>query len=382
MTAAGEQENDDALIAFPRTSTRDAEETRAALERWLAAQLPDGAAPRIVSFEPPSGNGMSSETVLFDVAWNDRGEEQTWQLVARIAPDPGNVPVFPEYDLERQAVTMRTVGALCDVPVPKVHWTEADASVLGAPFFVMERIDGIVPPDILPYNMMSWLLDASADDRRRLQEATVAALAELHSIDGVEEMFHFLPSATADRTPLQRHVDEQRAYYEWVVADGQRSPLIEASFAWLDEHWPAAEGPTVLSWGDSRIGNVLYRDFEPVAILDWEMAALGPPELDVAWLITLHAFFEEVAKTYELPGLPDFLRRDDVVEQYTAITGYTPRDLDFYSVYASTRHAIIMSRIGRRSIHFGEMEAPADIDELITHRAMLEAMLAGTFQWS
>ena len=137
MTAAGEQENDDALIAFPRTSNRDAEETRAALERWLAAQLPDGAAPRIVSFEPPSGNGMSSETVLFDVAWNDRGEEQTWQLVARIAPDPGNVPVFPEYDLERQAVTMRTVGALCDVPVPQVHWTEADASVLGAPFFVM-----------------------------------------------------------------------------------------------------------------------------------------------------------------------------------------------------------------------------------------------------
>jgi len=135
----------------------------------------------------------------------------------------------------------------------------------------------------------------------------------------------------------------------------------------------------VLSWGDSRIGNVLYRDFEPVAILDWEMASLGPPELDVAWLITLHAFFEDVAKTYELPGLPDFLRRDDVAARYEALTGYAPGDLDFYCAYAATRHAIIMSRIGRRSIHFGEAETPADIDELIPHRAMLEAMLAGTY---
>jgi aminoglycoside phosphotransferase (APT) family kinase protein len=274
---------------------------------------------------------------------------------------------------------MRTVGVMCDVPVPTVHWTEADPTVLGAPFFVMERIEGDVPPDILPYNFMSWVLEGTPQDRQRMQEATVSALARLHQIEDVEEMFHFLPGATPDRTALQRHVVEQREYYEWVVADGQRSPLIEDAFAWLDAHWPADEGPTVLSWGDSRIGNVLYRDFEPVAILDWEMASLGPAELDVAWLITLHAFFEDVAKGYDLPGLPDFLRRDDVVAQYEALTGHTPRDLDFYTAYASTRHAIIMSRIGRRSIHFGEAEAPADIDDLIPHRAMLEAMLAGSY---
>ncbi len=371
--------DDEPAIGFPQTSTRDHDQTRVALEGWLASMLPEGASPRITRYEPPSGNGMSSETVLFDVEWSDRGAAQHWELVARIAPSADNVPVFPEYDLDRQATTMRAVRTMSDVPVPAVHWTESDESVLGAPFFVMERIEGVVPPDILPYNMMSWLLDASPADRRRLQESTVAALARLHTIEGVEEMFHFLPGATADRTALQRHVDEQRDYYEWVVADGRRSPLIESAFTWLDEHWPADEGPTVLSWGDSRIGNVLYREFEPVAILDWEMASLGPPELDVAWLVTLHAFFEDVARTYEMPGLPDLLRRDDVVEQYQAITGYAPRDLDFYCAYASTRHAIIMSRIGRRSIHFGEAEAPADIDELIPHRAMLEAMLAETY---
>jgi aminoglycoside phosphotransferase (APT) family kinase protein len=170
-------------------------------------------------------------------------------------------------------------------------------------------------------------------------------------------------------------VDEQRAYYEWVVADGLRSSLVEAAFAWLDAHWPDPEGPTVLSWGDSRIGNILYRDFEPVAVLDWEMAALGPPELDVGWLVTLHAFFEEVARPFGIPGLPDLLRREDVSARYASLTGYTLRDLDWYSVYAAARHAIIMSRIGRRGIHFGEAEMPADVDDLIPHRAMLEGML-------
>jgi aminoglycoside phosphotransferase (APT) family kinase protein len=365
-------------IGLPQTSTRDPEETRRALGDWLASVLPDDAAPRIVAFDAPSTNGMSSETVLFTAAWSDAGVVDEHDLVARIAPDPANVPVFPEYDLERQARTMDVVREQCpEVPVPRVLWTEPDEAVLGTPFFVMERIEGAVPPDILPYNFMSWVTEGSPEQRRRLQDGTVAAIARLHSIDGPEERFPFLRGATDRLSPLARHVDEQRDYYEWVVADGRRSPLIEAAFGWLDAHWPEPEGPTVLSWGDARIGNVLYRDFEPVAVLDWEMAALGPPELDVGWLITLHAFFEEVAHPYGLPGLPDLLRRDDVVATYASRTGYELRDLDWYAVYASTRHAIIMSRIGRRGIHFGEAEMPPDVDDLIPHRLMLERMLDG-----
>jgi aminoglycoside phosphotransferase (APT) family kinase protein len=318
---------------------------------------------------------------LFTARWAEPGGGDAIEraLVARIAPDPANVPVFPEYDLERQAATMQAVREHCPgVPVPTVLWVEPGGAGLGAPFFVMERIDGIVPPDILPYNFMSWVTDASDEERAHLQDATVAALARLHSIDAVEERFAFLPGADGPRTPLRRHVDEQRAYYEWVVADGRRSPLIELALEWLDAHWPDPEGPTVLSWGDARIGNVLYRDFEPVAVLDWEMAALGPPELDVGWLVTLHEFFEDVAATYGLPGLPGLLRRDDVCARYEELTGYAPRALEWYAIYAATRHAIIMSRIGRRSIHFGEADAPGDIDELIPHRAMLGRMLDAT----
>ena len=88
---------DDAIeIGLPQTSTRDAEATRAALEHWLAAVLPEGGEPKIVGLDAPSTNGMSSETVLFDATWRDGSTRVEHALVARIAPDPVNVPVFPD----------------------------------------------------------------------------------------------------------------------------------------------------------------------------------------------------------------------------------------------------------------------------------------------
>ena len=111
------------------------------------------------------------------------------------------------------------------------------------------------------------------------------------------------------------------AYYEWVRGDDLRVPVIEAGFAWIEANWPADEGETVISWGDSRIGNILYRDFEPVAVLDWEMAAVAPREVDIGWMIFIHDFFEHVAQQIELPGMPHFMRRDDVAATYEAASG-------------------------------------------------------------
>ena len=75
---------------------------------------------------------------------------------------------------------------------------------------------------------------------------------------------------------------------------------------WLEVHWPRHEGPALLSWGDSRYGNLIYRDFDPVAVLDWEMAGIAPPELDLAYL-PLHAPVLRVDRPPlpPLPGLPD-----------------------------------------------------------------------------
>jgi aminoglycoside phosphotransferase (APT) family kinase protein len=285
-------------------SSRDLDRMRERLELWLATKLPPDAAPVLRSLEGTSANGMSSETLLFDAEWTHDGARCLRRLVARVAPDSADVPVFPSYDLHRQYRAIGLIDQLTTVPVPPVWWSEPDPHALGAPFFVMGRIDGQVPPDVMPYNFGDcWLFDADPADQRRLQDATVAVLAELHAIDRPEERFDFLTHDTPGDTPLRRRVGHTRAWYDFAAAGlGRRSPLIERGFGWLDAHWPAEEGPTVACWGDSRIGNVMYRDFAPVAVLDWEMAALAPCELDVAWLIYGHRIFEDIANSMDLPA--------------------------------------------------------------------------------
>jgi aminoglycoside phosphotransferase (APT) family kinase protein len=363
--------------ARPRTSTRDRAELRERLERWLAGRF--GGA-EVSPLGGPQATGMSSETLLFEASWREAGAPRSASLVARLAPDPAAVPVFPSYDMERQFRVMRTLGELGALPVPRVLWCETDPAPLGAPFFVMERVLGEVPPDILPYTFgQSWLSQGTREQRARLEQRSVGLLASLFRIDRPSERFAFLASAQPGATPLARFVAELRGFYDWVAADRIRSPLLERCFAWLDANGPAHEGPTVLSWGDARIGNVLYRDFTPVAALDWEMAALGPPELDLGWMITLHRFFDDLAKAAGMAGMPDLLRRDDVAASYEKQTGYAPRDLDFYTLLAALRHGIVMFRIARRQAHFGEAALPADVDDMIAHRRMLERMLEGSY---
>jgi len=370
-----------AAVEALQRSSRDPDQLRRRLERWLATKLPPGAAPVVGSLEGTSANGMSSETLLFDAEWARDGARRPQRLVARVAPDTADVPVFPSYDLDRQYQAIGLVDRLTAVPVPPVWWSEPDPEPLGAPFFVMGRIDGQVPPDVMPYNFGdSWLFDAHPADQRRLQDATVAVLAELHAIEHPEERFAFLALDAPGDTPLRRRVSHTRAWYEFAAAGlGRRSPLVERGFAWLDAHWPADEGPTVACWGDSRIGNVMYRDFAPVAVLDWEMAALGPRELDVAWLIYGHRIFEDIANSMDLPGMPQFLRPDDVAGRYESLTGHTLRDLGFYGTYAALQYAIVFLRTGHRQVHFGEVDAPSHVDDLVMNREPLERMLAGNY---
>jgi len=361
-------------IPTHKRSSRDPGELRERLARWLEARLP---APEITALASPSASGMSSETLVFDVRFRDAGAPRTGSFVARLAPDPRDVPVFPLYDLETQFRVMRLVAERSRVPVPRVRWLELDPVHLGSPFFVMERVPGRVPPDIMPYNMGSWLSEASPAEQRRLQDATVAVLAELHAIElrGTDTSFLELPVSGA--TSLARHIENQRRYYAW-MQDGRRHPVLERCFAWLDANRPRAEGPAVISWGDSRIGNVLYDGFEPAAILDWEMAGLGPRGLDLGWLVFMHEFFEGVARMMGQPGMQGFLRRDDVAAHYERVSGHAVPDLAFYELYAALRHGIVMARIHARRVHFGEAEWPEDVDSVIPHRETLERMLDGS----
>ncbi|MGY1863491.1 MULTISPECIES: phosphotransferase family protein [Nocardia] len=360
-------------------SERDLDVLTGDLARWLDTKVSADELPRVSELSRPQSGGMSSTSILFDAEWSAGGRVERGSFVARMAPEAGSFPVFETYDLATQYQVMAGVAAATDVPLPGLCWLETDAKPLGTPFFVMRRIDGRVPTDNPPYVFVGWLFDASPAERLRLTHNTVEVIAKIHGIPDPAALF---PMLSGPGESLRRHVAAQRSWYRWALADdGFEIPLIERSFAWLDEHWPADPGPDVLSWGDARPGNVIYREFDPVAVLDWEMAALGPRELDLGWMIFIHRFFQDLATRFGQPGLPDFLRRDDVVAKYEALTGHSVRDLDFYIVYAALRHAIVMARVKRRMIHFGEDIDTPDRDDYVMHRASLEALLDGTYEW-
>lgn len=356
----------------PRTTTRDPAELARRLDAWLDTRLP-GA--RALDPVVPDSNGMSSETVLFGL---DHPRAPATGCALRLAGDPAAYTIFPRYDMARQYHTLRLVAEHTDVPVPRTLWLEEDAGPLGAAFFVMERAEGRVPPDVMPYTYGgNWLHAATDAERDSLEAATVSVLARLH--DQLPATAAGLPRTPGPGTPLRRHVEAQRAYYAWVVAGRAPSPVIERAFAWLEANWPRDEGETVLSWGDARIGNIVYDGFTPAAVLDWEMAALGPRELDLAWAVYLHRFFQDLTESTGQPGLPRFLRRPEAERRYAELTGHTPRAMDFHTLYAALRHAVVMLRVAYRRVHFGEAEVPADPDDLIMHRHTLEAMLDGDY---
>jgi aminoglycoside phosphotransferase (APT) family kinase protein len=361
-----------------RRSSRDAEQLRRDLERWLIGTLGSGRAPEVLDLHATSANGMSSETILFDARWTEAGREEEHGLVARIAPGTDDVPVFPTYDLTRQFEVIRLVGDRTRVPVPPVFWNEPAPDAVGSPFFVMGRVDGEVPPDVMPYTFGdNWLYDASPADQRRLQDESVRVLAELHSLSADDEAFEFLQfdPSTGD-TPLARHLAHTRDWYEWVVADSPRSPLIDAGFDRLEANFPADESEPVVSWGDSRIGNAMYRDFEPVAVLDWEMTCVGPRELDVGWMVYSHMVFEHLAGVFGMAGMPNFMRPDDVAATYEQISGHRLGSLDWYFTYSAIQYGIVFVRTGQRAVHFGEQEQPANVDDFMHHAGQLAALIS------
>ncbi len=361
------------------TSTRDPEELRLRLERWLPSVLRSGSDPSIREVSSPESNGMSSETLLFTARWTEDGRPVERRLVARIEPPATAHPVFTTYDLDMQFRVMRLVREETSVPVPQPLWYEADPEVLGGPFFVMERVDGLVPPDVLPYTFGdNWVFDASEADRQKLQDSAVRAMAGIHGITPERHDLAFLEHGTTGDTALRRSFAHWRAYHDWVVQDSP-SPLLAECYRWLSDNFPEETSADALSWGDGRIGNMMFRDNEVVAVLDWEMAAVAPPEVDLGWMCYLHLFFQDLAVDLGAPGLPDMFRPSDVRATYEEASGRTLGDLTWHIAYAAIRHGVIMRRVTERSILFGEADRPDDVDDLIMHRTTLAAMLEGSY---
>ncbi|HET7073634.1 MAG TPA: phosphotransferase family protein [Mycobacterium sp.] len=359
-------------------SSRDVTTLPAVMSHWLSTVLPGGALPEVTVESGVDSTGMSSETIILTARRQQDGQSIEEKLVARVAPTAEDVRVFPTYRLDHQFEVIRLVGELTDVPVPRVRWLENTGDVLGTPFFLMDYVDGVVPPDVMPYTFGgNWFADAPAERQRELQDATVGVLASLHSIPNAEKTFAFLSEGRRGDTALRGHFNWVRSWYDFAVPDIGRSPLLERTFAWLEANWPqevAAHEP-VLLWGDARVGNVLYRDFRPVAVLDWEMVTLGPRELDVAWMIYAHMVFQELAGLATLPGLPEVMREDDVRATYRRLTGVEVGDLNWFYVYSGVMWACVFMRTGARRVHFGEVEKPDDVESLFYHAGLMKRLI-------
>ncbi len=365
------------------TTTRDPDELGRRIGTWLAGKLPEGANPQVFDVSKPEGNGMSSETLLFSARWSDGAEMTERRFVARIQPELDKVPIFSSYDMRMQFDVMALVGSATDVPVPDVLWFEGDDAVIGAAFFVMARADGDVPPDVMPYTFpdSSWLGRASAADQDRLQRSAVEALAALHEVTPDSHDLGYLVPAHPGETSLERHLAQWQDYLEWATGD-ERSPLLDECFSWLRANLPVEgidTGEARLSWGDARIGNMMFVDFEVTAVLDWEMASLAPPEVDLGWMTYMHRFFDDITVDLGADGMRQFMRPTDVVATYEAASGRTVGDLRWHMAYAAMRHGVIMRRVTERSILFGEAVRPDSTDDMIIHAATLRAMLDGSY---
>ncbi len=366
-------------------SSRDTSTVPALLSEWLSTVLPGGTKPEITVESGIDSNGMSSETIILTGRWTENGAPQEHKWVARVAPTEQDVPVFASYRLDHQFEVMRLAGELTDVPVPPVRWLENTGDVLGAPFFLMDCVDGIVPPDVMPYTFgNNWFADATPEQQRELQDATVEVIAKLHSIPNADKKFDFLADADPPGdTALRRHFGWLKDWYEFCVPGIGRSALVERALAWLEDNFPTDVAATepVLVWGDSRIGNVLYQDFRPVAVLDWEMATVGPREFDVAWIIFAHNVFQELCGLAGMPGLPDVLREGDVLAAYAKHSGVQIGDLRWFYIYSGVVWCCVFMRTGFRRVHFGEIDMPDDpdfVETLFYHKSLLEKLLEGT----
>ncbi|MVU82776.1 phosphotransferase [Nocardia sp. ET3-3] len=357
-------------------SSRDTATLIPRLTEWLATQLPPAADPRLTLLSGIDSNGMSAETLVLTMAWTENGPQRT-DLIGRMVPAAGDFPILETYDLQAQFDTMRIVAEQSRVPVPRVRFIEPTGEVLGTPFLLMDRVEGLVPPDVMPYTFGdNWLFDADAEQRLRLQHSTIQALAELHAIPGAATTFAFLDPRQPGSSPLERTLNRARSWYEFAARDSGRSPLAERILAWLTANLPdTSGGETVLSWGDARIGNCMYRDFTPAAVLDWELATIGPRELDLAWVIFAHRVFQTIADTFGLPGMPEFLDEKDVKAAYREYSGVEIGDLTWYTLFAALNYCVVFMRAGGRQVHFGEMERPESIEVLFHHKALVELLL-------
>jgi len=274
--------------------------------------------------EEPIGEGHSNVTYLV------RGS-----YVLRRPPRP---PLPPSaHDVLREALLLKAVEGTA-VRVPRVLATCDDESVIGAPFYVMERVSGEVMTSSLP----------AGSDGARIGSELVDALVEVHACDwracGLEG--YGKPTGYLER-------QLRRFGGLWEHNRTRAVPVLERVSSWLAENRPES-GPATIVHGDYRLGNTMFAGNRLVAIFDWELATIGDPLADVGYLVATWA--QRGDPEGSVIGLspvtrgPGFPTRDELVAMYEERSGRSMSDLRWYVTLALWKSAIFLEGSYKRRL--------------------------------
>jgi aminoglycoside phosphotransferase (APT) family kinase protein len=282
----------------------------------------------------PVGEGHSNVTYLIR-----RGD---LELVLRRPPRP---PLPPSaHDVLREARLLAAVEGAA-VRTPKVLVACDDESVIGAPFYVMERCVGDV--------IVSRLPDAldTEEQRRRVSEELVDALVEIHAVD-------WEACGLGDYGKPTGYLDRQLRRFGglWEHNKTRELPMLDELTAWLAEHKPES-GPATIVHGDYRLGNVMFAPGAPAclcAIFDWELATIGDPLADVGYLVATWAQEGDPENPVSaLGGLTrghGFLTRDELIARYEAGSGRSMGDVRWYMTLALWKSAVFLEGSYKRRL--------------------------------
>ena len=295
----------------------------AGLTSYLATRLP-GEGPIEVERHP-----FGHSNVTYHVT---RGADR---YVLRRPPE-GPLPPGT-HDVARE---FRVLSGLTGsgVRAPGVLLLCEDASIIGAPFYVMERVDGVVIREKMPD-----ALDG-VDDRRRIGEELVDALVELHA---VQPAAVGLGDFGKPDGFCARQVRRRREQLAMTVAHTRPRPDLERVAEWLAGNVPDSPAPTIVH-GDYNLHNVAFAPDAParlVAIYDWELATVGDPLTDVGWMIATwreasdpESGLDDLAMTRR----PGFLTRGELAARYEERSGRRFEHPTFYRVLALFRLAVAL----------------------------------------
>ncbi|HEY1974394.1 MAG TPA: phosphotransferase family protein [Pseudonocardia sp.] len=347
-------------MAFQNTiEPREAERT---LTKWLAGRMPDARNLAVIEARLPARGGFSAETVMFTAQWSDaEGTEHRDRMVARVRPT--GPAVFNDYDFELEHRLLDALAEHSSVPVPKVLFNESDPTLLGAPFIVLEFLEGQVAGDDPPYSTDGWVRELTTAQRATMADSALRAIVALHAVDWRAAGLEFLEKREGSPTDLHptgtdAQITAYRNYFEW-AREGTEYPFVTSAFAWLRSHQPPDDETPVLTWGDARIGNLLFASDQSVAaVLDWEMAALGSPESDLGYWLSMVAHFTECIGVPNPEGFPS---REEFVRRYEELSGRPVRHLEFHEVFGAVKTAVMVVRLASILIRAGLLPPEANL---------------------